>query len=479
MQRQLKLYILSILFVLMSGLFTIDAQANSAIDNTVKSNLGNTNYSVSIRELSSGNLLYENKGNNPIKPASTLKLLTSAAALDILGENYTFTTEVLTDGKVKDGILYGNLYLRGEGDPTLQVKDFVTFSYTLKSGGIKQVNGNIYADDSWFTGAKLTPGIVPEDETYYYAAPITALTLSPNDDYDASTVIVTANGSKVGAAPSISAVPNTSGLQLINNAKTVGKGSKNTLKIVRKHNTNQVVISGNIPLGSSTKEWATMQHPTLSTLYSFKSALVTQGIKFSKDSTIGYLKTPPTAESIAVKKSQTLKQLMPKFLKLSNNSIADILVKTLGKTQYDIGDWEHGLIVLNEYGESIGLNMENWQLEDGSGMSHKNKVSANEQTLLLVNLKQAPFYPVMLSSLPVAGNSDRLIGGTLKNRFTQAPFRDNIVAKTGSLDEVSTLAGYAKGKSGKWVTFSILVEHKNNHYRNQIDTIVKKIITTY
>lgn len=462
-----------------STFFSINAEANSELTKTVKHHLYGTNFSMAIRDLNTGELIYEYYGNNGIKPASTLKLLTAATALEVLGEDYYFSTQMLMDGKIQNGILHGNIYLRGEGDPTLQVKDFVTFSNTLKQKGIKQINGNIYGDETWFTGDRLSPGILAKDETYYYGAPISALTTSPDNDYDVSTVIVTAKASRLGSAPSVSVQPNLSGLRLINNAKTVKRGSGNSLTIQRKYRTNQLIISGNLPQGNSKKEWVTMFNPTLSTLNSFKNTLVVQGIKFANDSKVDYATVPNNAVSLGTKRSQPLKQLMPSFLKLSNNGIADILVKTMGKRVYNVGDWKHGLKVVREYSQSIGLDMNQWKFEDGSGISHSNRVNAIQQTLLLVKQPQESSYSTFLTSLPIGGQRDRLIGGTLRSRFTEAAYKNRVMAKTGSLDGVSTLAGYVHANSGKWYAFSILVEHNSSSYIPQIDTVMKKIITTY
>ncbi|HWO97677.1 MAG TPA: D-alanyl-D-alanine carboxypeptidase/D-alanyl-D-alanine-endopeptidase, partial [Bacillus sp. (in: firmicutes)] len=341
------------------------------------------------------------------------------------------------------------------------------------------INGNIYGDETWFTGDRLSPGILAKDETYYYGAPISALTTSPDNDYDVSTVIVTAKASRLGSAPSVSVQPNLSGLRLINNAKTVKRGSGNSLTIQRKYRTNQLIISGNLPQGNSKKEWVTMFNPTLSTLNSFKNTLVVQGIKFANDSKVDYATVPNNAVSLGTKRSQPLKQLMPSFLKLSNNGIADILVKTMGKRVYNVGDWKHGLKVVREYSQSIGLDMNQWKFEDGSGISHSNRVNAIQQTLLLVKQPQESSYSTFLTSLPIGGQRDRLIGGTLRSRFTEAAYKNRVMAKTGSLDGVSTLAGYVHANSGKWYAFSILVEHNSSSYIPQIDTVMKKIITTY
>lgn len=117
------------------------AEANNELTKTVNQQLWGTNFSMAIRDLQTGSLSYEYYGNNGISPASTLKPLTASTALSVLGEDYFFSTQMLMDGTIHNGTLNGNIYLRGEGDPTLQVKDFITFSNTLKKKGFSELMG--------------------------------------------------------------------------------------------------------------------------------------------------------------------------------------------------------------------------------------------------------------------------------------------------------------------------------------------------
>lgn len=349
----------------------------------------------------------------------------------------------------------------------------------LKHEGIRTINGHIYGDDSAFSGSTLTPGIVAKEETYYFAARTSALTMSPNSDYDASTLIITAMSTKVGKTVSYEAIPNLSGMKVINQAKTVAKGLKNTISIKRKYNSNEIVISGNLPLGSSTKEWVTFQNPTINTLHSAKFILEGAGLKFRSNSTVSQKEVPKQANKIYTKNSLTLKALYPTFIKLSNNSIADILVKAMGREVYGVGDTATGLKVVSDYGTSIGLAMNKWSIEDGSGMSHQNRVSANNQTLLLVNMRNEEIYPVFSKGLPVGGIKDRLVGGSLRNRFTATALRGRVVAKTGSITNVYTLAGYVTAKSGRTFAFSIMADNKNPTIIKSMDRVVESIITNY
>lgn len=485
-----KLLVSVVSIVMISGSVFISTSENNTVEaatsysslktklNTIMADnrMKSASTSVTVRNATTGEIVYEHYGDKRITPASTMKLLTGAAALESLGEKYRFSTTVLTEGKVEKGILKGNLYLKGQGDPTLLKTHLDNFAATLARQGIKKVNGNLVGDDTWYDKVRLSAGILAEDEPYYYAAPISALTLSPNGDYDAGSVIVTAKPSKNGRATSITLTPATGVLQVVNNSKTVPKGYKNTLKVTRKVGTNKVIITGNSPLGTSgIKEWISVTDPTAYSLDVFKKSLAEKGITFTAASKVVQGKVPVNAKALASRKSMELKDLMIPFMKLSNNTHAEVLAKEMGKVIHDEGSWKAGLLVMNEYALSIGLDASRWTFEDASGMSYSNKVTSSQLSKLLYLVRSEPWYPIYSKSLPVAGSSDRLIGGTLKNRLKASPARGNVTAKTGSLKNIKSLAGYAKTKSGETLIFTVLTEKNKSSTIPVIDQIATTI----
>lgn len=468
-----------LLLIVASTIFSPSNVYASAIDETITTHLGTTNMSISVRSLEDGKIIYQNNGDVGIKPASTLKLLTAASALDILGENYRFKTQLYYDGEIKDHVLYGNIYVKGGGDPTLQEENFKTFANALKRAGITTISGNLYGDDTLFIGPQLTPGIAKDDESYYYAARTSALTMSPDDDYDSGTIFVQVNASVNGNIPSVEIKPNLSGMIIVNNATTVSANEKDTLEIYREYNTNQVVITGQIPVGNSTKEWIALQDPTINTLHSVRIVLKDSGISFTSNSSIERKAVPSNATLLYTKQSIPLKKIMIPFLKLSNNSIADILVKSMGNEEFGVGSLEHGLQAVNDYGRGIGLQMEQWVFEDGSGMSHKNKITANELTSLLYLVRNEPFYPIFYDSLPIGGIPDRIVGGSLRERFNTPDLKNRVVAKTGYISGVYALSGYFKANTGKQYAFTILTQNQQSIKLSSIDEVVKTFISSY
>ncbi|WP_170061414.1 D-alanyl-D-alanine carboxypeptidase/D-alanyl-D-alanine endopeptidase [Rummeliibacillus pycnus] len=467
MKKNLSMFLTTCLVTL--GLFAghISAEASTSqiqtLDQSVKKivdeKMAGADVSLAIRD-EKGNVIYDLNGNQKQKPASNMKLLTTSAALETLGENYRFKTNAYYTGKIKNGVLKGDIYLQGTGDPTLNKEDLEQFVGSIAALGIKQIDGRIVADDYWFDQDLLTPGIAEEDESYYYAAPITALTTSPNSDYDSGTIIVEAKGEEVGKKPTLTITPELGDLVIENNAQTVEAGKENTLTIERQFRTNRIIVSGNLPVDKSLKEWVTVQNPTIHTLTTFKNLLEQNKIQYSKDK-LYRAKTPNSAKLITQKQSMPLSQLLIPYMKLSNNGIADILVKTMGQVKMHKGSTEAGLKVLKQYAKSRHLNIGDWSFEDGSGMSHSNRVSSIHLTQLLFMVQKEKWFNTYFTSLPVAANPERMIGGTLRNRLKSPLTAGKVIAKTGSLTGVNTLSGYLKGSSGKTYTFSILVQNKS------------------
>ncbi|MET3699710.1 D-alanyl-D-alanine carboxypeptidase/D-alanyl-D-alanine-endopeptidase (penicillin-binding protein 4) [Bacillus oleivorans] len=439
--------------------------------------LQGTSTGVSIRNADTGEVLYSYYGDMRLHPASNMKLLTTIAALETLGEDYQFTTEVLTDGSITGNVLQGNLYIKGKGDPTLLEKDFDQFAKDLKAKGIQQINGNLIGDDSWYDDIRLSQDLNWSDESYYTGAQVSALTLSPNEDYDAGTVIVEVTPStEVGGKAQVKVTPETDYVTILNNTEMVAAGQSKRISIEREHGTNNIVVEGVMPLnGTTSRSWVAVWEPTGYALDVFKKSLKEQGIALVGNADVKVGVTPENATVLTAKKSMTLEDLLIPFMKLSNNGHGETLTKEMGKVVYGEGSWDKGLQVIEEVITDFGVNGDTILLRDGSGMSHKNMIPANEITQLLYAVQDESWYPAFEQSLPVAGESDRLVGGTLRSRMTSEPAKGNVKAKTGSLTGVSTLSGYVTSADGKKLIFSIMF---NNYLGFSATSIENSIATT-
>lgn len=416
---------------------------------------------VTVKHAANSKILYSYNGETRLHPASNMKLLTAAAALETLGADYQFHTEVLTDGKQVDTVLQGNLYLKGKGDPTLLKSDLDQFAKELKAQGIRLIKGNIIGDDTWYDNVRLSQDLNWSDESFYTGAQVSALTLSPDQDYDAGTLIVEViPDKKAEGKAQVRINPETDYVTISNQTKMVPAGEAKQITIEREHGSNRVILTGTMPAdGTISRSYVSVWEPAGYALSLFHTALKEHGIKFTGDMEKEFKATPQDAHVLATKESIPLSELLFPFMKLSNNGHGEMLTKEMGKVVHGEGSWDKGLEVIPDVMETFDMNPDTILLRDGSGMSHKTLISTNNLTQLLFAAQDKSWFNLFKQSLPVAGEADRYLGGTLRNRMTEAPVKGNVKAKTGLITGVSALSGYVTAANGEELIFSILINN--------------------
>ncbi|WP_081472463.1 D-alanyl-D-alanine carboxypeptidase/D-alanyl-D-alanine-endopeptidase [Ornithinibacillus scapharcae] len=430
---------------------------------------------ISIRSKKNGEVLYDHMGNYRMHPASNMKVFTSAVGLSVLGEDYTFSTELWLEGEITERKLKGNIIIKGKGDPTLLDSDMENFCKVIKETGITEIQGNIIGDDTWYDDVRLSKDLNWNDEHYYYGAQVSALTISPNEDYDNGTVMLNISpGKKIGDKPEIISEPPNNYITIINNAVTVQEEeTEPEITINRKHGSNIVFVEGTIPISSAcTREWVAVWEPTHYVLSLFRDKLHKNGIKIN-----GHLiQGEKTNNSILLhqKNSMSLSRICIPFMKLSNNGHGEIIVKELGKVVKGEGSWESGLEVMNSTLETLGVDTSKLVIRDGSGISHVTLIPPDEISKFLYRIQEETWFPSFFHSLPVSGVPDRMVGGTLNDRLVDI----KVHAKTGTIMGVSTLSGYVTTVEGEELIFSIMLNNLMDEEEGPgiIDSIVEIII---
>lgn len=415
--------------------------------------LNGATVSLMVRDARSGSTLYQHNPRTRLVPASNLKLLTTAAAMDVLGPQYRFSTQLLSNGTQQGAHLSGNLYLKGLGDPTTQFADYQALAAQLASQGVRRIEGDLVFDDTWFDAERLGVDWAQDDESTYYGAQISALTVSPNTDFDAGTLLVTAKAPvAVGQPVNVVISPATDYVQLSNRAVS---GPGNSYGITRQHGTNLLQLTGALAPGKQSRQWVSVWEPTQLVGNLFEQALAQQGIQVMGRRVIGGA-SPVTARVLAEHQSAPLQELITPLLKLSNNNMSEVLLKAMGRKASNAGTAQAGVAAVADFMRRQGLDPSALSQVDGSGLSRRNLVSSQTLTDLLLATSKQPWFEAWYNALPIAGNADRMTGGSLRYRLRGTAAENNLHAKTGSMAGVSSLSGYITDAEGRRLVFSMI-----------------------
>jgi D-alanyl-D-alanine carboxypeptidase/D-alanyl-D-alanine-endopeptidase (penicillin-binding protein 4) len=396
-----------------------------------------------------GEVLYERNPDLSLNPASNMKLFTAAAALAKLGPDYRFTTRVLAAGELgRRGTLRGALVLQAGGDPVLETPHLEALADAVKAAGLRELRGDLLADDTRYDDVRLGNGWNWDDEPFYYSAQISALTLDRN-----VARVTVRPGTKPDAPVAVEVNPAPRYLAVTNAAVTSAAGTPSTLRIDRARGRNEVRVSGRLPLGTQPVEAPiTVEEPALHAAELFRTLLEQRGIRVRGRTRRAA--APPGARELAARQSEPLSRIVALLNKPSDNLIAEMLVKELGYAVKHSGDWDSGTTVLRDWLKEEGIGTTGLTLNDGSGLSRQDLVTARSITDLLARARTQPWYGVFEASLPVAG-----VDGTLRRRLKGTPAEGRLHAKTGSLSHVSALSGYLTTRGGEPVLFSILINN--------------------
>lgn len=418
-------------------------------------------WGAQVVSLQSGEVLYRRSAERVFVPASNQKLFTGAAALETLGPAYRFDTAIFASGQVRDGVLRGDLIVRGSGDPSISARFdedaravFFAWADSLKARGITRVQGGIVGVDSAFTGPSLGAGWMWDDLNYGFAAEFGALQFNESV---ATLQIVPSR--TVGAPPVVILDPPTQHVRIHNLATTGMEGSPLALSITRDPAGPGVTVEGSIPADTAMiARSLAVRDPTAYFVSTLRETLREAGVMVEGQA-LPAEQWPEDRAGVVeallfTHRSPPLREILAGMMKPSQNQIAETLLLTVGRELRGEGSAAAGAVVMDSLLRAWNLPADELRMADGSGMSRYNLASPRLLVGLLAHMDRSPSRDAWRASLPVAG-----VDGTLAGRMNEPPLVENVVAKTGTLSGVRALSGYLTRASGEPVAFSFIVNH--------------------
>jgi serine-type D-Ala-D-Ala carboxypeptidase/endopeptidase (penicillin-binding protein 4) len=452
--------------------------------------------------LDSGRPIYELNQDKLFTPASNAKLFTTAAVFGLIGPDYRFKTTVETFGSLdKYGRLNSDLVLVGRGDPNLSGRTLPYSLHTERKAtpiqvlqsladqlvlhGLKYVDGDVVADDSYFVFERYSEGWSQDDLAREWGAPVSALTINDNVIF-----VDIKPADRPGERAFLNVTPFPEYYKIDNRVMTTPQGTgPRTVSINREPGSSQLTLWGNIPQddpgfgealaiedpadfsarlfrqlleerGVTVYGRARTHHTELASTQTFSVTSIASG---GGDSTRPSVPAPLVLASY---QSQPVSQDLRVINKVSQNLPAELMLRLLGKEKGTSGSIEGGLDVLRGFLVNAGIKPDQFVFYDGSGLSREDLVTPEAVVALLRYCHQQPWGHVYEDTLPVAG-----VDGSLAERFRNTPEAGVVRAKTGSLSHVLSLSGYATTRSGQRIAFSVMTNNNTLPARKALDTI--------
>jgi D-alanyl-D-alanine carboxypeptidase/D-alanyl-D-alanine-endopeptidase (penicillin-binding protein 4) len=475
-------------------------------------------WGILIADRDTGQTLYELNADKFFAPASNAKIFTSALVLSSLPRDFRFHTTLETAGQLgADGRLVGDLILVGHGDPDFSNRKFPYAGKIEREGatdaplaqmveqavarGLREVDGDIVADDSYFPYDPYPAGWSVGDLFFTFGAPISALAFNDN-----SFSIEVSPGAREGEAAGAIVEPATASGGFAHQISTGPSSGKPDFSVVRQPGQNFISLRGSIPAGHAPiKLDFAMTEPEEIAADTLKQALEAHGIKvtggvrvkhaeppspFDTASVpaggIGFFPEPVTANSNAAQIVSVLvlaDHVSPPLLesvgvtnKVSQNLHAELLLRTVAREKTGIGSTDAGLWVEQNFLKALGIEEGAVVLSDGSGLSRDDLVTPRAVIQLLRYISQQPWGVDYIATFPIGG-----VDGTLENRMKDTAASGRVLAKTGSLEHVRAMSGYATTVHGEHLVFTIFSNNNSQHGHDAtaaIDVIAVAMVET-
>lgn len=468
-------------YLIIFNIFSINclaAELPPAVNDALRqAKIPHSSVGILVQELNAATPLIELNARQAMNPASTIKLLTTFAALEMLGPAYSWRTEAYLDGKLEHGALEGDLVIKGYGNPKLNAEHLWLWLHELKNRGLREIRGNVLLDRSAYAAEASDPAAFDNDPTRAYNVPPDALLLN----FNALRLHFVPQGEDVHvfSEPALAGVIIDNQLQLKHRSRC-GDWDDN-IRIQPVGAGNIIRLSGTYPAicGERNKAYSLIPRNTYFEAV-FRQLWQELGGEFSGKVLDG--STSPSAQLYSTHHSQPLSEIIRDINKFSNNVMARQLFLSLSLTQdtpaanIPNGWKKFGLPASAVAGETIlpapasiarseaalrawltqvkGLDIPELVLENGAGLSRKERISPYSLALILKEILLSPFSAEVEASLPIAG-----IDGTMRKRHDNCGLTAHAHLKTGSLEGVKSLAGYVQSRSGKQWLVVFIVNH--------------------
>lgn len=415
-----------------------------------------SNVSIYVHDANTDETIVELNAGTPRSPASTIKVLTTYAALDMLGPAYTWKTHAYLGGRLSNGVLDGDLILVGEGDPFMTSERWWAFVQSIRELGVAKVTGDVVIDNTYFAP-------IPESRSDFDAQPHRSYNVIPDAlmvNFQTSRFTLNANGP--GGRPSVIVNPMPANLSIknqlrIRRGRCQGYNRSVTFDSPADDPTT-IVIGGTLAAscGSYSIGRAIMTAPdyaygTFRTLWNESGGEIEGGMRVAR--------RPTEARRLHSFDSVSLAEIIRLVNKYSNNVMARHLLLTLGAEKYGAPSTiEMGRNAVRAWLVERNIDIPGFALDNGSGLSRNERVTARGLAEVLDAAWHSPFMPEFAASLPLSATD-----GTLRNRFRAAGMQGRLRLKTGRIDNVNALAGFVHAASGKTYVVVIILNHPQAH----------------
>lgn len=446
-----------ILFCLLfAAKITFAALPTPVVEALKKASIPQESVSVVVQPLDADQVVISHNSNKPMNPASVMKLVTSYAALEALSPAYRWKTEVFRNGTLNNGVLDGDLMIKGYGDPSFKAQDFWRLLMTVQQAGIQKINGNLVIDKSVYAD-EVSQHETFDDETWraYNAMPSAFLVSGRNTSFKFAVQDGRVLVNQEFELPEI---------QIINQMKLRQNGCgdwRNYFSYTVQQKNGGAVVTftgGYSPECEERYLELSVLSDTQYAFYTFKKLWAQLGGQFSGNLQIASV--PLTGQKVTTQYSEPLSQVMHDINKWSNNLMARQLMLTVG-----LETGNGGLMPVMEKSAAVaiqetlvrkGLFFDELVLENGSGLSRVERISAEHLAQLLVRAFKSPVMPDFMASLPILG-----LDGTTKKRLVDTGLQGRAQLKTGSLNGVTTIAGYLLDANLRRYAVVFLINHAN------------------